>query len=361
MSGRIQLALLLVLLAPRPAAAQETAGVRAAAALLGPLVETYGVSGMEGPVREAVRQRLPAWAHAETDTAGNLLVQAGTGAPLVVFVAHMDEIGFAVTAVRDDGTLDLRTRGGFFSSLYEGRPALVHTARGVVPGVFAPRDSGAATRTPPPLHVDLGTGSRAATEALGVGPGNTVTMPKSFARLAGTRATGRSFDDRVGVTAQLLALGRLDPRHLRHAVLFVFSVREEVGLEGAQAVAARLGLGVARVHAIDTFVSADAPLEPKAYAVAPLGEGAVARALDNSAATPPAYVDSLVSLALRRHIALQVGTTDGGNDGSTFAAFGAPDVAIGWPLRYAHSPAEVIDLRDVASLADLIVAVAEEW
>jgi putative aminopeptidase FrvX len=186
-------------------------------------------------------------------------------------------------------------------------------------------------------------------------------MPKQFVRLAGTRATGRSFDDRVGSAAQILAVRRLNPASLWHRVIFVWSVREEIGLEGAQAAAHALGLRPARVHAIDTFVSADSPLEPKNFALAPLGRGAVARALDNSAVTPAAYVDSLVAVARARGIPLQVGTTNGGNDGSAFAAYGVPDVAIGWPLRYSHSPAETIDLRDVASLADVIHAVAELW
>jgi putative aminopeptidase FrvX len=115
------------------------------------------------------------------------------------------------------------------------------------------------------------------------------------------------------------------------------------------------------VHAIDTFVSADSPLEPPNFGVAPLGRGAVARALDNSAVTPPALVDSLVSLARARRIPLQVGTTNGGNDGSAFSDYGVPDVPIGWPLRYSHSPAETLDLRDVASLAAMVQAVAEEW
>ena len=154
---------------------------------------------------------------------------------------------------------------------------------------------------------------------------------------------------------------RLDPARLRHSVIFLWSVREEIGLEGAQAAANALGLRPIRVHAIDTFVSADSPLEPQNFALAPLGHGAVARALDNSSVTPPALVDSLVALARSRGIPLQVGTTNGGNDGSVFAAYGVPDVAIGWPLRYSHSPAETIDLRDVVSLAQLIQAVAERW
>ena len=148
---------------------------------------------------------------------------------------------------------------------------------------------------------------------------------------------------------------------MKHQVIFVWSVREEIGLEGAGVAAAALGTGPRRVHAIDTFVSADSPLELPNFAVAPIGAGAVARALDNSSVTPPAYVDSLVRLARARGVALQVGTTNGGNDGSMFTPYGVVDVALGWPLRYSHSPAEVVDLKDVASLADLVRAIAESW
>jgi len=335
--------------------------VAEAQTVLSTLVQAYGVSGAEGPVRDAVKRLLPAWAQTETDTAGNLWVRVGRGDPLVVFVAHLDEIGFTVTNIRDDGSLELQTRGGFFGSLFEAQPALVHTDKGDVPGVFMPRDSGATRHTPPPLRVDLGTTSRATTLARGVSPGTTVTMPKQFMRLAGTRATGRSFDDRVGCTAQLLALRHLDRAALKHQVVFVFSTREEIGLEGAQGAAAALGTAPRRVHAIDTFVSADSPLELPNFAVAPIGQGAVARALDNSSITPPAYVDSLVQVARARGVKLQIGTTNGGNDGSVFTPYGVVDVAMGWPLRYSHSPAEVVDLRDVVSLADMIQAVAETW
>ena len=351
------------LLAAAPLRGQQPARIAEAQAVLAPLIESYGVSGAEAPVRATVERLLPAWAKAETDTAGNLWVRAGKGDPLVVVVAHLDEIGFGVTAIREDGSLELAARGGFFSSLFEAEPALVHTGTGSIPGVFTPRDSAGPTprRAPGPFRVDVGTSSRAATEALGVRVGSTVTMPKRYTRLAGTRASGRAMDDRVGCTTLLLALRRLDPARLRHEVVFVFSVREEIGLEGAEAVAAALGTRTRRVHAIDTFVSADSPLEPQAFAVTPIGRGPVIRALDQSAVAPPALVDSLVALARARAIPLQVGATNGGNDGSAFAPWGVPDVAIGWPLRYAHSPAEVIDLKDVVRLADVIQAIAERW
>src|SRR6266576_611018 len=225
--------------------AQDSVRISEAQTVLAHLVETYGVSSAEGPVREAVKRLLPAWAKSETDTAGNLWVRVG-----------------------EDGTLELEPRGGFFSSLFEAQPALVHTDRGDVAGVFMPRDSGLTRHTPPPLSVDVGARSRAGALARDVGPGATVTMSKQYVRLAGTRATGRSFDDRVGSAAQLLALRRLNRTVLKHQVIFIWSVREEIGLEGAAVAAAALGTTPRRVYAIDTFVSADSPLELPNFAVA---------------------------------------------------------------------------------------------
>ncbi|HYK10660.1 MAG TPA: M20/M25/M40 family metallo-hydrolase [Gemmatimonadales bacterium] len=354
----------LVLLAASAAHAQSTTAE--ADSILARLIPAYGVSGSEGPVREIVKSLLPSWARTETDTAGNLWLRVGSGGTPVVYVAHLDEIGFRVDSIRDDGSLVVRQQGGFFLSLFEGKPALVHTPKGDVPGVFPPRDSLPAdplalTHQPERLRVDVGTSTRAATEALGVTAGSTVTSPKSYQRLAGTRATGRSFDDRVGDASLILAVRHLDRSRLTHEVIFLWSTREETGLFGAGAAARSLGTAPARVYAIDTFVSSDAPLDPKNFADQPIGQGAVVRALDNSSVTPPALVDSVLAIASARHIPMQVGTTNGGNDGSMFVPFGVADVAMGWPLRYSHSPAEVIDLKDVATLADIIQATAEVW
>ena len=98
-----------------PALAQESARLRSVDEVLAPLVESHGVSGMEAPVRETVQRLLPAWARTVTDTAGNLWLTMGKGEPTVVFVAHLDEIGFTVTGIRDDGTLDAVAAGGLLS------------------------------------------------------------------------------------------------------------------------------------------------------------------------------------------------------------------------------------------------------
>jgi putative aminopeptidase FrvX len=336
------------------------------AGLLGLLSDEYGVSGHEAPVRDAVRTALPAWARAlaRVDTAGNLIVAIGPDRDTVVFVAHLDEIGFDVAAISADGQVSLRQRGGFFPSLFEGQPALLHlgpraedTTR-YIRGVFVPRRT-VTGRQPRELTAWFGVDS-AALVARGVAAGAPLTSWKRSARLGATRFTARSIDDRAGSTALVLALARLDRARLQRKVIFVWSVREETGLAGAAAAAATFGASVKRVHAVDTFVSADAPLESPRFALAPIGRGAVVRALDNSSVTPREEIERVVRIAQRNGIPLQIGTTNGGNDGSTFTRYGVVDVPIAWPLRYSHSPAELIDLSDVHALARLVAALARD-
>ena len=68
-----------------------------------------------------------------------------------------------------------------------------------------------------------------------------------------------------------------------------------------------------------------------------------------------------MQLARANHVPVQYGVTAGGNDGSAFVPYGAVDIALGWPLRSSHSPAEVIDTRDVDALARIVAAVAKSW
>jgi putative aminopeptidase FrvX len=83
--------------------------------------------------------------------------------------------------------------------------------------------------------------------------------------------------------------------------------------------------------------------------------------VDNSNIVPSALVERLIKLAHANQIPIQYGVTGGGNDGSAFVRYGSVDIALGWPLRYSHSPAEVIDTRDVDSLARIIAVIAKSW
>jgi putative aminopeptidase FrvX len=339
------------------------------------LVKTYGVSKHEELVLKQVKWMLPPWAKPETDDAGNLILRVGTAparakTPRILIVAHMDEIGFEVKSISKDGRLEVEWRGSGDLSFFAGHPALVHAADGDhdaimelpnqwdEPNFTWPKESERAIR------VDVGARTPEEVEKLGIKIGDSVTIPKAYRPLLGTRANGRSFDDRVGCTALISAAWALGGPLKDRDVTFVWSTGEEIGLVGAAALAKRLtaeGHVPDYVFAVDTFVSSDSPLESKRFADAQLGKGFVVRAVDNSNIVPHDLVEKLLKLARANQIPVQYGATGGGNDGSAFVRYGSVDVALGWPLRYSHSPAEVIDTRDVDALARIVAAIARSW
>jgi putative aminopeptidase len=330
------------------------------AALIGALVARTGVSGEEAAVRTAIAARLPPWARPVVDWAGNLAVTVGgppAGAEPLLFMAHMDEIGFRVGGVLPDGRLELQARGGLYSSLWQGQAALVHGRRGPVPALFEPRPDGfGANRRPPAGEVTafLGAGDPLAVAALGVQAGNGVTMPKRLLRLGRHRVTAGTLDDRAGAAILLLALRRIDPSRLRHRVTFAWTTREETGFLGAAALAHGAG-GYARVYPVDACPTSDSPRESRPTAEIPLGRGAVL-----PAAAPPALLAQLRELGRRRGIALRVAAIPGGNDGIPFQIGDAVVAPLAWPCRYLHTPAEVADLRDLEALVELVAALAGE-
>ena len=323
------------------------------------LADLPGVSGHERGVREAVLAALPRWARdrAEVDSAGNLVVTAGPDRDPMAIIAHLDEVGWEVDRILPNGQVTLRGRGGAVTPSWEGVPALLHfdeAGRDPIRGVFVPRDSG---------RIKLRTGLQAwfgmdsaQLVSRGVRPGQSLTAYKRTERLAGTRITARGTDDRSGSTALLAAVGAIDPVRLTRRVYFVWSVQEEVGLDGAGAFGNRVGSTLTRVYSIDTFVSSDTPLEFHHFAFAPLGAGAVLRGLDDASLAPRAERDRVIRVARANGIPLQIGTTRGGTDGSSISPWGPPNVGLSWPGRYSHGPAEILDLRDVGALARLVAA-----
>jgi putative aminopeptidase FrvX len=346
-------------------------------AVLAELVQTYGVSNHEGPVRDSVVSLLPEWAKPETDEAGNLVLHLGTApegskAPRILVVAHMDEIGFGVKSISKDGRLEVEWRGGGELGFFAGHPALVHLANGGDLDAIMELPNGwdtPAFKWPPEssdtaLRVDVGARTPEEVAKLGIKVGDTITIPKAYRPLLGTRAIGRSFDDRVGDAALISAVWALGGPLKDRDVTFVWSTGEELGLVGAAKLAGRLfseGHEPDYVFAVDTFVSSDSPIESKRFGDAELGKGFVIRAVDNSNIVRHDLVERVIKLARAGQIPVQYGVTGGGNDGSAFVRYGSVDVALGWALRYSHSPAEVVDTRDVDSLAHIITAIAKSW
>ncbi len=345
------------------------------------LVEAYGASGHEEGVRRVVLNRLDPRAQKKVtnDSAGNLILelgqpQRGSKAPKILFVAHMDEIGYEVKSIEPDGRLLADVLGGGYTEYFLGHVVLVHksdgtTAGGVLelpdgwdrPGFEWPHGPRGMEE---PAHVYVGTSSAEETRKLGIKAGDWITIPKKYRPLLGSRANARSFDDRVGCAALIEAVRILSADLPGRDVTFVWSTEEEVGLKGAAALAERLakeGKTPDFVFAIDTFVSSDSPLESKRFADAEIGKGFVIRAVDNSNITPREYVDRVIKLARENNIPVQYGVTGGGNDGAVFQRYGAVDIPLGWPLRYSHSPGEVIDTRDFDALAKVIAVLAKSW
>lgn len=325
-----------------------------------------GVPGHEWRVRDAILDWLPPWARsrARVDSAGNIVIAFGPDRDTTVIVAHMDEVAYTVASVARDGIVTLTMQGGLIPSAWEGEPALLHfdpapgahSAPPSLTGVFIPRDS-ATLRRPSVMRAWFGMDS-AALVARGVRAGLGVTAYKRAERLGATRFTSRALDDRAGSTALMLATRRIDPARVDHKVIFVWSTSEETGLVGATALAREIGTSVRHVYAVDTFVSSDTPLESPHFAHAPLGDGPVLRGLDDGTVVIPAERQRIESIARTSGIPLQVGATEGAADAVPFIAAGATGSGLSWPGRYSHSPAEVLDLRDLSALVRLVVDIA---
>jgi putative aminopeptidase len=338
------------------------------------LIETYGVSGgHEANMRQTVTNLLPAWAKPDTDNAGNLVLHwaapAGSKGPKIAVVAHMDEIGYEVHSILPDGRLELESKGGGVLAYFLGHAGFVHSANGIHPGAVElpegwDKQDFQWPRGPRSMfHMNIGAHTPEQAAQMGVKQGDFVTIPKQYRKLMGNRASARAFDDRVGCAALVAATWALGEK-LGRDVTFIWSTSEELGLEGAAAAAknmAAAGRTPDYVFAVDTFVSSDSPLESPRFGDALLGKGFVVRAIDNSNVVPRNLVEKVVTMARTANVPAQYGITGGGNDGAASLVYGATDVALGWPLRYSHSPAEVIDLRDLDALGKIITGIAKSW
>lgn len=328
------------------------------------LIAAYGVAGAEKPVHDLIVSRLPAWAHPATDAKGNIILTFGQGVQHIAFIAHMDEVGYVVDSIYNDGRLGLKQRGGFFNSIWEGHAALIHTNGKDITGLFEPRSNYLTAvqkmnGTNAPV-VFAGFLSKQDAIRAGIIEGvTTVTMPKKMIRLSQNRATARGFDDRAGCASLLLALQKLDPKSLPFKVTFLWSVEEEVGLNGATFAAKNLS-DVAMVYPIDTFVSSDEPVDSKIFGNCPLGNGAVIRVLESVNYVRRKDLKYIQEISKKNNIKIQYGMTAGGTDGQEFLRYDIPSVPLSWPGRYSHSPIEVLDFRDIDNLVKLIVALSQD-
>ena len=335
--------------------------------LLRELVMVPGVSGWEDPIRARIRSKISKYGQTRVDALGNLTLTLGAGNKHALFVAHMDEIGLVVRYIEEDGYLRVRAVGGLDERVLAGRVVDIYPEGrpDPVPGVIGlkpphlmkdrEKEMSQVVKIEDVL-VDLGTRSRAETEALGVTKLTPVILRKHFCELANDMIATRGLDDRLGCAALIEALEATDVASLGSKVTFAWSVQEELGLRGAYALANTLHPDYA--IAIDSCTTGDSPqVEFHLSAVRP-GDGPVLRMFDRVAFASRVMMKHITAVAREEGIPLQSVVTGGATDGAALQTVGAAMMALAIPVRYVHSPTEVLSLKDYDNLVRLIAAIA---
>jgi putative aminopeptidase FrvX len=333
--------------------------------LLEELLKVPGAPGYESLVRALVASRLPKGVAHTVDAMGNLVATLGEGAPRALFVAHMDEIGFVVSEVRDDGFLRLKPLGGIDPRTLVGRLLRIVTAKGQLLGATTVRpphlmrDKAAEMKNVPEvtdLYVDIGAKSRAEAQEMGVAILDFAVYEKEPRDLNKRLVCSRALDDRAGCWILLKAIEELSRKPPAGTLHFAFSVQEEVGLRGASLLARKHEVDWA--YAVDSVSAGDFPGLTPDQGPARLGEGACLRVLDNATIVPPDLWRGVGEIAQGAGIRLQVVFSGGGTDARPFQTEGPRVVPLAFPLRYTHSAVEMVRADDLAETVKLVVALA---
>ncbi|MBI1294783.1 M20/M25/M40 family metallo-hydrolase [bacterium] len=319
--------------------------------LLEQLCLARGVAGQEGSVRQILREALTDQVDSlETDALGNLIARKrahGEDNPLrMMIAAHMDEVGFMVVKVNDNGTLKVRSVGGIDARLLPGKR--VQIGEKALPGVILQtpvhlQGSGNGVTSIDKLVIDTG-------GANGIKPGDMVTFEPSYGQV-GRLLKAKSFDDRVGCYVLVELLKRDYPCE----VVGVFTVQEEIGLRGARVAAYAVDPHIG--FALEGTIADDTPKDKDESPTTQLGKGPALSVMDHSAHADPRLVRHLIRTAEDNGIPWQfkqpgVGGTDIG--AIHLAREGIPSMAVSVPCRYIHAPAALLDPQDLENTIELM-------
>ncbi len=334
------------------------------------LVEPTGVSGAEQDVVRLVTQLVrPLADTVEIDPLGNVLaVRQGSspGARRVLLAAHMDEIGFRVRGIEDNGFLRFEKVGGSDNRVLLAQRVWVGTLTDRILGVIGVKSAHLATeqdRAAVPdhslLYIDIGARDADQARTMGARLGAPVGFVGELAELGARsgRYTAHALDDRVGCAVLLALLDQLRQHPQPIEVIAAFTVQEEVGLRGAQAAARRFPFDVGL--AIDTTALDDTPDTNAAHPHLRLGAGAAVKIMDASLLAHPAVQRELLAaaevagLTVQQEVLMRIGTDAGALQ---FGGAGIPAGTVSIGTRYTHSPIEVLDERDLDDAVRLLSA-----
>jgi putative aminopeptidase len=305
------------------------------------------------------------------DRLGNVIARLpGTtnepGNPIMVF-AHMDELGFVVRKIDEDGFLRLERLGGIPERTAPARPVIVSTAQGPLQGLIGhkahhftkPEEKYTVMRIQD-LYLDLGVHSKQEALVLGISVGDPVTYAPFF-YIQGDTVMAKSLDNRGGCEILLETLERLVrmPRH--REVVFVASVQEEFSLRGVLPVFQQVQPELA--IAIDVVVACDTPdlvgVSDTRLGGGPVisrysfhGRGTLAGVIPN-----PKLVDLVHATASREGISTQLNVSMGLLTDASFLQYqgeGVYCLDVGFPVRYTHAPVETASLQDMDGVVALL-------
>jgi putative aminopeptidase FrvX len=330
------------------------------------LTETPSPSGFEQPVATLYRDYVREFADkVTTDVMGNVSAIMNPDAGMrIMYAGHMDEIGFIVHYIDEDGFLFFNTIGGTDVATEIGQRVWVH-GRERVPGVIGRKaiqvlKSAEMNQTPTlkDLWIDIGASTREEAETV-VQVGSPVTLKSEFSKLMGNQAVARAFDNKAGLFIGSEIVRRLKEDGGLHPDVGVYvlgTVQEEIGSRGAQTSAFNLSPHAAL--AVDMGVAMDYPLaRPQDQGRLDLGKGP---GISQGPNTNPIVLDILRTAADREHIPYQLqaygdkSPTDARLLQTTRGGVAAGLLSV--PLRYMHTPSEVLCLGDIEATIDLVCA-----
>ncbi|MEL6957804.1 MAG: M20/M25/M40 family metallo-hydrolase [Pseudomonadota bacterium] len=334
--------------------------------LLRQLCETPGVPGHEDRVRKLIMSEIAGlFDDVSIDPMGSLLCKRNAtkdGAPKVMLLCHMDEIGFLVSHVSDKGFLFLQPVGGFDPRNLFSRRVLVCTDQGDFKGVMNPGGKPIHISSPEDrkkvpevgeFFVDLGMGE-AAKDVVKVG--DYVVMDEPFLEM-GDKFVSRALDNRIACWLGIETMKALGNKGKGAELHVVFTTQEEVGLRGARTSAYKvqpdIGIG------IDVTLSCDTPGVPDKDATTQQGKGFGLHVRDSSFIADKALVKEIEDIAIKQKIPYQrTMLAAGGQDGAAAqqAAAGARAVGITVGTRYIHTVTEMIHKSDLQAALDILVA-----
>ncbi len=330
--------------------------------LLTELCALDGISGYEENVRDYILQKLKASnapMEVKTDALGNILVHLIGKQPAgkkILFDAHMDEVGFLVTHINDDGSLCFDTVGGIDSQVLFGHRIRIGSYIGVVGGKSTHHCSADEKNViPSTLTIDIGASSRAQAEKwVSVGQWGTFYAP--LQEMGDEFICTKAIDDRVGC-ALLLSLAKTQPLY---DIWLSFSVQEEIGLRGAKVIGEQIQPDIAII--IDATTAADTVGSNDATCVCKVGQGAVVSFADRATIYETELYTAIRAIATQYNLATQTkNKISGGNNAGGYqrSYTGVRVAAVSLPCRYIHSPACTAHMSDVYTMDTLLHKLAE--